>query len=103
MRRDIRNFTYVAALVIGTLVGSELPITNVWSNSDRLAESLISGPHENRAPLFPVLDPDALDGQREIIMRPKPAVDSKLPEGCESPVSFMARSPLVHTAAHCLT
>jgi hypothetical protein len=103
MRRDIRNCAYAAALVIGALVGSQLPINSVRSSPDRMAETVNNTPHHSRVPLFPVLDPDALEGPREIIVPPTPALDSKLPEGCESPVSFMTRSPLVHKAAHCLT
>jgi hypothetical protein len=103
MRRDIRNCAYAAALVIGTLVGSQLPINSVRSSPDRMAETASDTPHQSRTPLFQALDPDALDGQREFIVPPTLGLDSKLPEGCESPVSFMTRSPLVHKAAHCLT
>jgi hypothetical protein len=104
MRQHQRHIAYVAALVAGTLIGFELPIANPWLSQNRSVEAVSSVLNDkDDAPLIRVLDPSAFEGVREVISPPAPAVDVKLPEGCESPVSFMTRSPLVNSAARCLT
>lgn len=104
MRRHQRHIACVAAFVAGMLVGSELPTANLRLASTHSVEAMKGMPRgKDNAPRFRALDPNALEGVREVISPRAPVVGSKLPEGCESPVSFMTRSPLVNTAARCLT
>ena len=104
MRRRQRHLACIAALVAGALAGSVLPVANLRLDPSRSAQAVNEAPNGNiNAPPFRAFDPNALDGPPEIISPRLPLGNSTLPEGCESPVSFMTRSPLVNTAARCLT
>jgi hypothetical protein len=104
MRGRQQHFVCLAALMMGALIGYQLPFANLWLSPSYPDEALNGAPNDkNNAPQFRALDPNALDGAPEVIFPRTPIGDTNLPEGCESPVSFMTRSPLVNSAARCLT
>lgn len=94
----------IAAAALGALVGFELPMANSRLDANHAIEAVKSAQDATgNVRHFRAFDPNALDGVREVISPRAPVVEPKLPEGCESPVSFMTRSVLVNAAARCLT